>query len=226
MSLNVWLSLVVLFFVGGLIPGPAVGLVLASAFRHGFKPSMLAALGIASANIVWLLLAASGAMALLTTYPQAFIVMKIIGVLVILYLAFRTIFGPLPDLSSNQTASGSAKPQTSSLTTPSLTTSSLKTPWAKLYRRGITLQLSSPMPLVYFGGLLPTYFDAALPLPKQVFIMFITVTITELVGLAAYAIGAQHIKNALKSPKAARGFNIAIGLLMIGSGVWAVFSTA
>lgn len=221
MSLDVWLSLVVLFFVGGLTPGPAVGLVLASAFRHGFKPSMLAALGIASANIVWLLLAASGAMALLTTYPQAFIVMKIIGVLVILYLAFSTIFGPLPDLSSNQTASASANPQTSSFSTPSL-----KTPWAKLYRRGITLQLSSPMPLVYFGGLLPTYFDAALPLPKQVFIMFITVTITELVGLAAYAIGAQHIKDALKSPKAARGFNIAIGLLMIGSGVWAVFSTA
>ncbi len=208
MSLDIWISLVILFFVGGLTPGPAVGLVLASAFRYDFKAAMLAALGIASANVVWLLLAASGAMALLTAYPQAFLIMKVLGVLVILYLALTTIFGPLPDLTSGPISS----------TQP--------TPRAKLYTRGIGLQLSSPMPLVYFGGLLPTYFDANLPLPPQIFIMFITVTITELVGLAAYALGAQRIKAFLTSPKAARGFNIIIGGLMIGSGFWAVFSTA
>ncbi|MEP1230061.1 MAG: LysE family translocator [Litorimonas sp.] len=207
MSVDVWLSLVVIFFVGGLTPGPAVALVLASAFRHGFKRSMLAALGIASANIVWLLLAASGAMALLTAYPQAFIFMKVIGILVILYLALTTIFGPLPDLSSS--------PQSSAQPTSRV----------KLYTRGIALQLSSPMPLVYFGGLLPTYFDSNLPFPKQIFIMFVTITITELVGLAIYALGAQHIKAFLTSPKAARGFNIIIGLLMIGSGFWAIFLT-
>jgi len=61
MSLEVWLALVALFGVGGLTPGPAVMLVLASAFRYGFRPAMLAALGIATANIAWLLLAASGA---------------------------------------------------------------------------------------------------------------------------------------------------------------------
>jgi len=166
---------------------------------------MLAALGIASANVVWLLLAASGAMALLTAYPQAFIVMKIIGVLVILYLAFSTIFGPLPNPEGNPNEAP---------------------PRRKLYSRAIILQLSSPMPLVYFGGLLPTYFDASLPLPMQLFIMFVTVTVTEMVGLATYALGAQQIKRFLTHPKAARGFNIIIGVLMIGSGLWAVFSTA
>ena len=216
MSLDIWISLVILFFVGGLTPGPAVGLVLASAFRYDFKAAMLAALGIASANVVWLLLAASGAMALLTAYPQAFIIMKVIGALVILYLALTTIFGPLPDLASDP----------SDLSPDYSEQSTKATPLAKLYTRGIGLQLASPMPLVYFGGLLPTYFDANLSLPPQILIMFITVTITELVGLAAYALGAQHIKAFLTSPKAARGFNIIIGIMMIGSGFWAVFSTA
>ena len=179
--------------------------MLASAFRYGFKPAMLAAFGIASANVIWLLLAATGAAALITAYPKGFIAMKVVGVIVILYLALTTIFGPLPDAD---TGSGKAPPR------------------GKLYSRGIALQLSSPMPLVFFGGLLPAYFDASLPFPKQLLIMFITVTATELFGLAAYAFGAQRIKTFLTNPKAARGFNITIGTLMILSGLWAVSATS
>ncbi len=161
MSLEVWLALVALFGVGGLTPGPAVMLVMASSFRYGFKPAMLPALGIASANLLWLLLAASGAAALATTFPKAFLALKIIGVLVILYLALTAMFGPLPD------------PENCDKDAP---------PRAKLYSKGLALQLSSPMPLVYFGLLLPAYFDVSYSIPLQVLIMFITVTVTELWG--------------------------------------------
>lgn len=205
MSLEVWFALVALFFVGGLTPGPAVMLVLASAFRYGFKPAMLAALGIAAANVFWLLLAASGAMALITAYPKAFIGLKIIGVLVILYLALTTIFGPLPDADAK---AADAPPR------------------AKLFSRGLALQISSPMPLVYFGLLLPAYFDTSYPIWQQVLIMFVTVTTTELIGLATYAYGAERIKAFLRSPRAARIFNVLIGVVMIASGLWAVISTS
>ncbi|WP_409432897.1 LysE family translocator [Litorimonas sp. RW-G-Af-16] len=204
MEFDTWLKLVALFMAGGLTPGPAVMLVLASAFRYGFRPAMLAALGIASANVVWLALAASGAMALLTIYPRAFIALKIIGLLVILYLALTTMFGPLPDAEA---------------------TAEDAPPRGKLYSRGVALQLSSPMPLVYFGLLLPVYFSATAPLPPQILIMFLTVTVTEMLGLAAYAYGADRIKLFLRGPKAARTFNVLIGLVMIISGLWAVLSS-
>lgn len=204
MSLEVWLALVALFGIGGLTPGPAVMLVMASSFRYGFKPAMLPALGIASANVIWLLLAASGAAALATSFPKAFLALKIIGVLVILYLALTAMFGPLPDPDAN---AAEAPPR------------------AKLYSRGVALQLSSPMPLVYFGLLLPAYFDASYSIPLQVLIMFVTVTITELLGLSVYAYGAQKIRRWLRNPKQARFFNVSIGLVMIGSGIWAILST-
>jgi len=204
MSLEVWLALVALFGIGGLTPGPAVMLVMASAFRYGFKPAMLPALGIASANVVWLLLAASGAAALATSFPKAFLALKIIGVLVILYLALSAMFGPLPDPDAN---AAEAPPR------------------GKLYSRGVALQLSSPMPLVYFGLLLPAYFDASYSLPLQIGIMFLTVTVTELLGLGAYAYGAEKIRRWLKNPRQARIFNIFIGLVMIASGIWAILST-
>lgn len=204
MSLDVWFALILLFGVGGLTPGPAVMLVLASSFRYGFKPAMLPALGIASANVIWLLLAASGAAALATTFPAAFLGLKIVGLLVILYLACGAIFGPLPTANAH---AADAPPQ------------------ARLYSRGVALQLSSPLPLVYFGLLLPAYFDASSPLPPQLLIMFVTVTVTELLGLAVYAYGAQKIRDWLKSPLAARMFNIFIGSTMIVSGLWAMAST-
>jgi len=204
MSLETWLALVILFGAGGLTPGPAVMLVLASAFRYGFKTAMLPALGIASANIVWLLLAASGAAVLASTFPTAFLGLKIFGLCVIAYLALTTIFGPLPDINAN---AGDAPPR------------------ARLFSKGLALQLSSPMPLVFFGLLLPAYFNAQAPMAPQVIIMFVTVTVTELLGLATYAYGAQTIRQWMTSPRAARAFNIGIGIIMLASGMWAVLST-
>ncbi len=205
MSLEVWIALIALFGVGGLTPGPAVMLVLASAFRYGFRPAMLAALGIATANIGWLLMAASGAAVLATQFPTAFTAMKFIGLLVILYLALNAMFGPLPSANPDEN------------TAP---------PRAKLYAKGLALQISSPMPLVFFGLLLPTYFDTSSSLLLQLSIMFVTVTVTELLGLAFYAYSAERMRVLLSSPRAARIFNICIGIVMICSGIWAIYSTS
>ena len=205
MEPDVWLALVALFGIGGLTPGPAIMLVLASSFRYGFKPAMLPAYGIASANVIWLILAVSGAAALAMQYPRVFFALKIVGVLVILYLALTTMFGDLPDLNPGEHQS---------------------VPRRRLYSKGLALQLSSPLPLVYFGLLLPAYFDAEKPVWPQFWIMLATVTATELAGLAVYAKGAAYIRARLSDPRTARLFNLCIGVVMIASGFWALWSTS
>ena len=203
MEFDVWLSLVVLFTVGGLTPGPAVMLVMASSFRFGFRPALLPALGIASANVIWLLLAASGTAALLTAFPRLTLALKLLGLGVILWLGLSAMFGPPPAMEVGRDDA----PRRS-----------------RLYGRGIALQLSSPMPLVYFGMLLPLYFDPARDLLTQVVIMLVTVTTTELLGLSVYAAFARWIRARLQSPRAARAFNLVIGAVMIASGAWAVLA--
>ena len=200
---DVWLSLVVLFAVGGLTPGPAVMLVMASSFRYGFRPALLPALGVASANVLWLVLAASGTAALLTAFPSVTLALKVLGLLVILYLGLSTITGPAPDMSVD----ASEAPRRS-----------------RLYGRGVALQISSPLPLVYFGMLLPLYFDPDKPVLAQFGIMLVTVTWLELQGLSLYAAFARWIRARLQSARAARGFNLVIGLTMIASGAWAVLA--
>jgi len=96
MELELWFSLVALFFTGGLTPGPAVMLVLASSFRYGFKPALLPALGVASANVLWLCVAASGTAALFEIYPRATLALKIIGILVLGWMALSVaVHSPL-----------------------------------------------------------------------------------------------------------------------------------
>ncbi len=207
MDFDVWLSLVVLFAVGGLTPGPAVMLVMASSFRHGFRPALFPALGVASANVLWLVLAASGTAALLTAFPQVTLALKVLGLLVILYLGLGTIFGPPPDMGGVDTTEGSAPPKL-----------------GRLYAKGVALQISSPLPLVYFGMLLPLYFDPEKPVLVQFGIMLVTVTWLELQGLSIYAAFARWIRSKLQSARAARVFNVVIGTVMIASGAWAVLS--
>ena len=203
MEFDIWLSLIVLFTVGGLTPGPAVMLVMASSFRYGFRPAMLPALGIASANVLWLILAATGTATLLKTLPSVTLGLKILGLLVILYLGLSTMFGPAPDMS----VSSEDVPNQSGL-----------------YAHGIALQIGSPLPLVYFGMLLPLYFDASKPILAQSGIMLATVTWLELQGLTVYAAFARWIRAKLQSPEAAKIFNAIIGIVMIASGVWSILA--
>lgn len=205
MELELWLSLVALFFTGGLTPGPAVMLVLASSFRYGFKPALLPALGVASANVLWLCLAASGTAVLFEVYPTATLALKILGILVLGWMAISVMIGPLPRLEPDPDDAPRR---------------------GRLYIKGFLLQITSPMPLVYFGMLLPLYFQADRALAPQFLTMLITVTILELFGLSVYAYAAKSIRRFLQEPRTGRIFNVLIGVIMIASGIFAVISTA
>jgi len=205
MELELWLSLVALFFTGGLTPGPAVMLVLASSFRYGFKPALLPALGVASANVLWLCLAASGTAVLFEIYPKATLALKCLGIVVLGWMAISVMIGPLPRLEPDPD-DAPKKP--------------------RLYVKGFLLQITSPMPLVYFGMLLPLYFQAEKALPPQFLIMLVTITILELFGLSVYAYAAKSIRRFLQNPRMGRIFNLLIGVIMVASGIFAVLSTA
>ena len=205
MEFQLWFSLVVLFFTGGLTPGPAVMLILASSFRYGFKPALLPALGVASANVLWLLLAASGTAVLFEIYPAATLALKCLGILVLGWMAISVMIGPLPRLEPDPEDAPKK---------------------GRLYAKGVLLQITSPMPLVYFGMLLPLYFQTDTALAPQLLTMLVTITVLEIFGLSVYAYAAKSIRRFLQNPRMGRTFNMLIGIIMIASGIFAVLSTA
>lgn len=202
MEFWVWVNFTMLFLAGGLTPGPAVMLVTSSAVRYGFWPAMAPAIGVCTANLVWITLAAFGASALAHAYPDAFLALKFAGIAFILWLAWRTAFGAPVDLLRREPP-----------------------PRRKLFANGIGLQILNPNALVYFGIALPMYFDTSRDLTPQVAISMVTVTACEMFGLTVYALGSDALARRFQSQAFATGFFRIAALTMVLSAIYAVYAT-
>lgn len=202
MAFWVWANFTLLFLAGGLTPGPAVMLVTTASIRYGFWAAMIPAIGICVANLVWIALAASGVAVLAKAFPDAFLVLKAAGIAFIVWLAWKTAFGPPVDLLRTEPP-----------------------PRRKLFMHGIGLQLANPNALVYFGGLLPAYFNVERDLIPQVIISMITVTVCEMFGLMVYASGADALARRFRSQAFAMWFFRIAALAMLVSAGFAVYLT-
>ncbi len=205
MDLSVWVALIVLFLSGGLTPGPAVMLVVSSSLKHGVKAATLPALGVSTANLVWISLAAGGAASLAAAYPTALFVLKLAGIAFILWLAVQLVRSGTRDLRQPGD------------TVPSRT---------RLFASGMGLQLANPNALVFFGLLLPSYINADQAMVQQALIIMATVTVTEMFGLMVYAWLADAMARRFSDPGFARAFNIGAASLMVASASYAVWSTS
>jgi homoserine/homoserine lactone efflux protein len=202
MTLRVWLALATLFVFGALTPGPAVMLVTTSSLRYGFWPAMKPAAGICVANLIWVALAASGASALASAFPAGFLVLRVAGIGFVLWIAWRMAFSGPVNLVRGEPP-----------------------PRARLFGRGVGLQLANPNALVYFGGLLPAYLDAERSLVAQSAVIMATVTTTELLGLVTYAAIADRLALRFTSQPFAVWIYRCSALAMAASAVFAVWAT-
>lgn len=202
MEFWVWANFTLLFLAGGLTPGPAVMLVTTASIRYGVWASTAPAVGICAANLVWIALAASGVALVARTFPEAFLAFKIAGIAFIVWLAWKTAFGAPVDLLRREPP-----------------------PKRKLFVHGVGLQLANPNALVYFGGLLPTYFNPDHDMIPQVLISMATVTVCEMFGLMVYASGADALARRFRSQAFATGFFRIAALAMVVSAGFAVYLT-
>lgn len=202
MTIWVWANFTLLFLAGGLTPGPAVMLVTTASIRYGFWAAMIPAVGICVANLVWIALAASGVAVLAKAFPEAFLVLKLAGISFIVWLAWKTAFGAPVDLLRREPP-----------------------PRRRLLMHGIGLQLANPNALVYFGGLLPAYFNPDYDMIPQVLISMAIVTVCEMFGLVVYAAGSDALARRFQSQAFARWFFRIAALAMVISAGFAVYLT-
>lgn len=204
MDLSVWFALLALFLAGGLTPGPAVMMVMSTSLRYGAPTAMIPSLGVSAANLVWITLAATGLAAFAATLPMALLALKIAGLLFILWLAWGMV------------TADPHQPRARADQAPAR---------RDLFGRGIGLQLLNPNAFVFFGLLLPGYFDPERPVVFQALVMMVTITLTELVGLTVYAWLADAMNRRFQSPAFVRLFNRFSAAAMVASAAFAAIST-
>lgn len=109
-------------------PGPSNMAIMGMAMREGRLPALVLAAGVITGSLFWAILTATGLSAVLTTYVQALFVIKIVGGIYLLYLAFRagrSALKPASDFAGANTGR----------TTPR---------YRALYRQGLLMHIGNP----------------------------------------------------------------------------------
>ncbi len=109
-------------------PGPSNMRIMGVAMNQGRRAALVLAAGVVSGSIFWGVMAATGVSAVLTRYAEALIVLKILGGLYLLYLAFKA---GRSALASNDRVAGE-------------TTADEALSGASLYQRGLLMHLTNP----------------------------------------------------------------------------------
>jgi len=197
------LETLILFFMTTLVvvlsPGPAALAVTAEAASSGFKRSTLVILGVASANIVFFILSATGIITLIIASQALFSLIKWVGVAYLLYLGFSAIFsesGPLSIQSSKKENKA-----------------------YKVFMRGFILEISNPKALLYFSALLPQFIDIHEAIIPQLIILCLITLVLDLVCYSLYGyLGFKSIGKFIK-PIIIRTINRSAGAMLIFAGL-------
>jgi homoserine/homoserine lactone efflux protein len=198
--LDTLLLFLVTTFVVVMSPGPAALAVTAESASNGFKRSAFVIIGIASANVVFFILSATGIAALIIASHTLFAVIKWIGVGYLLYLGFTAIFSEAGPLS--------IKPSSEKLGSR-----------YKVFLRGFILELSNPKALLYFSALLPQFIDVSQPVVSQFVVLCLITLLLDLVCYSLYGyLGFKSVSAGIK-PAIIKLINRSAGAMLIFAGL-------
>lgn len=77
------------YFIATAAPGPAIIAIIATSISQGRRSGLALASGVLTGSYVWAILTASGLSALIRTYGEALVVLKIVGGCYLLWLAWN-----------------------------------------------------------------------------------------------------------------------------------------
>lgn len=176
-------------FVLFITPGPDMSLFLAKTMAGGRKAGMAAMLGAMAGCCVHTLLAALGLSALLAASITAFTILKVVGALYLLWLAFDAV------------RNGSALSVKDE--------GRIEVSFWKTFLVGIGINLTNPKVVLFFVTFLPQFVDAGDPhaADKLLFLGLYFIALTGPMG-ALMILGAERVLMLLRRhPKVMRGID-------------------
>ena len=179
-------------------PGPATLAIAGTSVASGRRNGLALAAGVTTGSILWSVAAALGLGALMNTYGWAFTVLRYIGALYLLYLAFKSIRSALM-----------TKPKHAQIY-------SAKTTLKGSYTKGLMLHLTNPKAVLFYGALY------AIGIPQAATGQTLVVVIVSLGVLAAiifhgYAIMFSSAALAERYVRYRRGFEAVFAIAFGGA---------
>lgn len=180
------------------VPGPDIAAIVARSLGGGFRRAMPLILGITAGHAIWLAAAVTGLAMLAKAFGAAFIAVKIVGVLYLLYLAWqlwRAPVEPAEEDAANRSGDRAA------------------------FLAGFLVSLSNPKALVFFGAVVP----AVLPVHNLEIVDIAALTavnsVTLITVFACWAMIAARARVLLRKAGQRRVLNRVSAAVMAGTGI-------
>lgn len=183
--------------VMAITPGPANVFAIATGAEKGKGAALLGVAGMNTATLVWFAAAALGLGALILAFPQAFRVVAYAGAAYVAWLGLKSILGAFRP--EHALAKGPARLGKSA------------------FRDGFAVQISNPKAVLFFTAVLPPFLDPHRPLPAQLGAFAMATIGFDVLAMSAYGLGGAALARRMAEPKFRRGFQIAVGLLLIAA---------
>jgi threonine/homoserine/homoserine lactone efflux protein len=193
------------FLVASLVlavtPGPAVFYIVTRSATQGRRVGLASAMGIAAGNLVNMLAASLGLVALFAVSSLAFTAVKYVGALYLGYLGVRALYGVEPEPSR-------IVPRVPSL--------------AGVFRDGAIVAVFNPKTTLFFAAFLPQFLSAAAePMIQSVVLGTLFVSLAAITD-GAYALAAGGLAPTLAKVRGVRVVGrYATASALIGLGVFA-----
>jgi len=203
MTIESGLSFLFAIFIFGITPGPGVFAILARALVSGATSCFFLALGMVASDIVYLILACYGLAALAENWSEAFMVVRIVGAIYLVYLGVKMW------LTSRQQIS--AEVEVSEKTEMS-------------FLQGFIISASNPKVILFYIAFLPTFMDLTVLTRVDLVLAAFLTLIGLMVGLMMIAFGASSARRYVRSARGQKILKRTSGSVMIGAGAYLVSS--
>jgi len=194
LPLNYFLFTQIILFLF-ITPGSPRVLIVSYAMRYGMKKTIWTALGDISANTIQMIVIVSGVGSLLLSYPQILSVMKWLGIIYLLYLAYGLIQSQSKNISIEKIDINKKK--------------------SSFFKDGFIVAGLSPKALIFFGTIFPSFIDFEKNYIVQFFILGISYVTLDFISLMAYGLTANKIVVWLKANPKTINYISSIALIII-----------
>lgn len=186
MSFEIWIAFALASLVLAISPGPDNLFVLMQSALHGRAAGLWVVLGLCSGLVVHTTAVVIGVAALVQESPLAFNLLKLAGAAYLLWLAWGAWRAPV----------GEGGPAEVPAASP-----------ARLWLRGVVMNLTNPKVLIFFLALFPQFLNAAAPAAPQLVLMGATFIVATLLVFGGIAWVAGTARDRLTRPAVQRWLN-------------------
>ncbi len=204
MSIESALSFFLAIFIFGITPGPGVFAILARALVSGTGACFFLALGMVISDITYLVLACYGLAALAEHWGEAFMLVRVIGALYLIYLGVKMW--------------RASRQQERPIEVVGKENSGLS------FLQGFIISASNPKVILFYIAFLPTFLDLTILSRGDILLAAVLTLFALMAGLLLIAAGASSARLYVRSPRGQKTLNRTAGAVLIGAGTYLVSS--